>query len=65
MNHNDFANCEARGLDPESIRKYRAAVDPFIEHCGVTQVRLSSRTTRGLLIHTQAVMVLLQASGTV
>jgi hypothetical protein len=31
-----FANCEARGLDPESIRKYRAAVDPFLQHCGVT-----------------------------
>ena len=31
-----FANCEARGLDPETIRKYRAAVDPFVEHCGVT-----------------------------
>ena len=33
-----FANCEARGLDPESIRKYRAAVDSFVEHCGVTYV---------------------------
>ncbi len=33
-----FANCEARGLDAESIRKYRAAVDPFVEHCGVTYV---------------------------
>jgi integrase len=33
-----FANCEARGLDPESIRKYRAAVDPFVERCGVTYV---------------------------
>lgn len=33
-----FENCEARGLDPESIRKYRAAVDPFVEHCGVTYV---------------------------
>jgi hypothetical protein len=33
-----FANCEARGLDPETIRNYRAAVDPFIEHCGVTYV---------------------------
>jgi len=31
-----FANCEARGLDPENIRKYRAAVDPFVQHCGVT-----------------------------
>jgi len=31
-----FANSEARGLDPETIRKYRAAVDPFVEHCGVT-----------------------------
>jgi len=33
-----FENCEARGLDPETIRKYRAAVDPFVEHCGVTYV---------------------------
>jgi len=33
-----FANTEARGLDPETIRKYRAAVDPFVEHCGVTYV---------------------------
>jgi hypothetical protein len=33
-----FANCEARGLDPETIRKYRAAVDRFVEHCGVTYV---------------------------
>ncbi len=33
-----FANCEARGLDPETIRKYRAAVDPFVEHCGVAYV---------------------------
>jgi integrase len=33
-----FANCEARGLDPETIRKYRAAVDPFVEHCGATYV---------------------------
>ena len=33
-----FANCEARGLDPETIRKYRAAVDPFVERCGVTYV---------------------------
>jgi hypothetical protein len=33
-----FANGEARGLDPETIRKYRAAVDPFVEHCGVTYV---------------------------
>src|SRR5258708_1119550 len=31
-----FENCEARGLGPESIRKYRAAVDPFVQHCGVT-----------------------------
>ena len=33
-----FADCQARGLDPESIRKYRAAVDPLVEHCGVTDV---------------------------
>lgn len=31
-----FTNCEARGLDPGSIRKYRTAVDPFVEHCGAT-----------------------------
>jgi hypothetical protein len=35
---NYFANCEARGLDVKSIRKYRAAVDPFVQHCGVTYV---------------------------
>ena len=33
-----FENCEARGLDPKTIRKYRAAVDPFVQHCGVTYV---------------------------
>jgi hypothetical protein len=33
-----FANCEARGLDSRSIRKYRSAVDPFVEHCGATYV---------------------------
>ena len=33
-----FANCEARGLDPETIRKYWAAVNPFAEHCGATYV---------------------------
>ena len=33
-----FSNCEARGLDPETIRKYRAAVDPFVERCGATYV---------------------------
>jgi hypothetical protein len=35
---NYFANCEARGLDVKSIRKYRAAVGPFVQHCGVTYV---------------------------
>jgi hypothetical protein len=33
-----FANCEARGLDRETIRKYRAAVDPFVDHCAATCV---------------------------
>ena len=33
-----FANCEARGLDCETIRKYRSAVDGFVEHCGVTYI---------------------------
>jgi hypothetical protein len=33
-----FANSEARGLDAKTIRKYRAAVDPFVQHCGVTYV---------------------------
>lgn len=33
-----FDNCEARGLDAKSIRKYRAAVDPFVQHCGVMYV---------------------------
>jgi integrase len=31
-----FSNCEARGLDVKTIRKYRVAVDPFVQHCGVT-----------------------------
>jgi hypothetical protein len=35
-----FANCEARGLDPETNRKYRAAVDPFVEHCGARYVEV-------------------------
>jgi integrase len=33
-----FENCEARGVDPETIRKYRAVIDQFVEHCGVTYV---------------------------
>ncbi len=33
-----FANSEARGLDAKTIRKYRAAVDAFVQHCGVTYV---------------------------
>lgn len=33
-----FSNCEKRGLDPKTIRKYRSAVDPFVEHCGVAYV---------------------------
>ena len=33
-----FSNCEKRGLDSKTVRKYRAAVDPFIQHCGVTCV---------------------------
>jgi integrase len=28
-----FSNCEARGLDPKSIRAYRSAVDPFVSQC--------------------------------
>lgn len=31
-----FSNCEKRGLDSKTVRKYRAAVEPFIRHCGVT-----------------------------
>ena len=31
-----FSNCEKRGLDSKTVRKYRAAVEPFIQHCGVT-----------------------------
>jgi hypothetical protein len=30
-----FSNCEKRGLDSKTIRKHRAAVEPFIQHCGV------------------------------
>jgi hypothetical protein len=33
-----FANCEARGLDPASIRAYRLSVDAFVQHCGATYV---------------------------
>ena len=33
-----LSNCEKRGLDSRTIRKYRAAVEPFILHCGVTYV---------------------------
>lgn len=33
-----FSSCEKRELDSKTIRKYRAAVDPFVEHCGVTYV---------------------------
>jgi hypothetical protein len=28
-----FSNCEARGLDPKTIRAYRSAVDPFVAQC--------------------------------
>jgi len=33
-----LSNCEKRGLDSKTVRKYRAAVESFIEHCGVTSV---------------------------
>jgi len=33
-----FSNCEKRGLDSKTIRKHRAAVEPFIQHCGVIYV---------------------------
>jgi hypothetical protein len=33
-----FSSCEKRGLDSKTIRKYRASVDPFVQHCGVTYV---------------------------
>jgi hypothetical protein len=33
-----LSNCEKRGLSAKTIRKYRAAVDPFVQHCGVTYV---------------------------
>ena len=33
-----FSNSEKRGLDQKTIRKYRRAVESFIEHCGVTYV---------------------------
>jgi integrase len=33
-----FSNCEKRGLDFKTVRKYRAAVEPFIQRCGVTYV---------------------------
>jgi hypothetical protein len=33
-----FSNLEARGVDPKSIRTYRAGVDPFVENCDRTYV---------------------------
>ena len=30
-----FSNCEKRGWDSKTIRKHRAAVERFIQHCGV------------------------------
>ena len=33
-----FTNLEARGADPKTIRTYRSAVDPFVEHCDKTYV---------------------------
>jgi integrase len=33
-----FANLEAQGKDPKTIRAYRSAVDPFVENCAKTYV---------------------------
>jgi hypothetical protein len=33
-----LSNCEKRGLDSKTVREYRAAVESFTEHCGVTYV---------------------------
>jgi integrase len=33
-----LSNCDKRGLDSKTVRKYRAAVESFVEHCGVTYV---------------------------
>lgn len=33
-----FSNCQKRGLNAKTIRKYRLAVDPFVQHCGATYV---------------------------
>ncbi len=33
-----FSNCEKRGLNSKTVRKYRTAVEPFIQHCGVTYI---------------------------
>jgi len=33
-----FSNCEKPGLDSKTVRKYRVAVEPFIQNCGVTYV---------------------------
>src|SRR5258708_17542483 len=45
-----FANCEAKGLDTDRIRKYLAAVDPFVEHCSVTYLD-GSRDTKPVLLN--------------
>ncbi len=44
-----FSNCEARRLDVKTIRKYRAAVDPFVHHCGATYMDECRDNKQGLL----------------
>jgi len=44
-----FSNCEKRGLDSKTVRKYRAAVEPFIQHCGVTYVEECRENKQPLL----------------
>lgn len=39
-----FASCEARGLDPATMHKYRAAVDPFVGRLSI--FRISSDKNR-------------------
>lgn len=44
-----LSNCEKRGLDAKTIRKYRSAVDAFVEHCGVTYVEECRENKQPLL----------------
>ena len=44
-----LSNCEKRGLDTKTIRKYRSAVEPFVQHWGVTYVEECRENKQPLL----------------